>query len=324
MPELSTRRNLLIVALAAIAGLFLWSYWPTLEDLANRWSTEPTYSHGYLVPFFAATLLWMRREKLRGQTLAPSVWGLVFGLVALFMRMGSGYFALSSVDRFSIIPALVGLCIGLGGRPALRWAWPGIAFLIFMLPLPAGFDQLLSAPMQHLATIASAHVLQTLGFIAEVEGNVIVLSDSELEVVEACSGLRMFVTFCALTTAVAVLMKASWLRKLIIVLSAFPLAMLCNIARISATGVVQQTLGIQAAHIVFHDIAGWLMIALALALLFLELKTLAYLFVLDRAQRPASQLRDTLTDYGFIRPNAKRLRADVKGPVTPASLAEVK
>src|SRR5207248_223028 len=115
-----------------------------------------------------------------GQTLAPSISGLVFGLIALFMRIGSGYFALSSVDRFSIIPALVGLCLGLGGWPALRWAWPGIAFLIFMLPLPAGFDQLLSAPMQRLATIASAHVLQTLGFIAEVEGNVIVLSDSEL------------------------------------------------------------------------------------------------------------------------------------------------
>lgn len=265
--------------LAVLLALVGWAYWTTLQDVARRWTFDPLYSHGWLVPAFAALLLWLRKDMLQGAVLHPSLWGLTVVAAAAAMRVVPLWFGFSVLDRYSLIPTLCGVCLAAGGWAALRWAWPAICFLVFMLHLPAGLDQWLANPLQRVATLASTNALQTLGFFAEAEGNVILLSDSELGVVEACSGLRMFVTFCAMTTAVAVLMKRSWIQKVIVVASALPLAMICNIARITLTGVVRETLGERMAQLVFHDLAGWLMIVLALALLGLEMFVLGKLFV---------------------------------------------
>lgn len=300
------------------AGLFLlfgWAYWSTLVDVKNHWDSDPLYSHGYLVPGFACVLLWLRKDMLKGQDLRPSYWGLLLVLLGAAMRIGPLYYGFTVADRYSILPTLAGLCVALGGWPALRWAWPGVAFLLFMLHLPAGVDQFLAVPLQRVATVASTNALQTLGFFAVSEGNVILLSGSELNVAEACSGLRMLVTFCAMTTAVAVLTQRSVLQRVILVASALPLAVVCNVARITATGAVQETFGQgRAAHLVFHDVAGWLMIALGLALLWLELAVLNRLFVRAGADgpvfaRPPASPAGAADPAGMQLPNALRLTA---------------
>src|SRR4051794_25147660 len=232
-----------VVVLLALSVVFLWAYWPSLLEVVRRWSVDPTYSHGYFVPVLAALILWARRDHLDTGRLKPNWWGLMLVVSGTVVRLASAYFAVYSPDRFSMILVLAGLCVGLGGWHAFRWAWPGIAFLLFMIPLPAGFDRLLAAPLQRITTVVSANVLQTLGFVAEPEGNVLLLGRGDLGVVEACSGLRMFITFCALATALAVLGRRSVAQRLVIVASAFPLAILCNVARITATGVVHETFG---------------------------------------------------------------------------------
>jgi exosortase len=267
------------ILMALVFGVALWSYWPTLLEMARRWSVEPAYSHGYVVPCFALLLLWARRDQLDRGLLKPSWWGLVFVLVATSIRLLAAFFAIHSPDRFSLIPIFIGICVSLGGWHALRWAWPSIAFLVFMIPLPAGLDRVLARPLQSLATLSSAFLLQTMGFVAEAEGNVIVLPGGELGIVEACSGLRMFMTFCALSTALAIVSSRSLIQRLLILASAFPLAMICNVVRITMTGIIHETLGAAAAQVLFHDLAGWFMIALALGLLLLELKFLSRLFV---------------------------------------------
>jgi exosortase len=266
------------IALVGLLAVFGWAYWTTFVDLERHWETDPLYSHGYLVPGFAALLLWLRRDLLKGQSFEPSVWGLVLVLIGAAMRVGPYWYGFSVADRYSILPTLAGICLGLGGPAVLRWSWPAIAFLLFMLHLPAGVDQWLAAPLQRVATTASTNALQTLGFFAVSEGNIILLSDSELSVEEACSGLRMLVTFFAMTTAVAILTRRSLLQRILIVVSCVPLAVVCNVARITLTGVVQETMGAEWAHRVFHDWAGWLMIVLGLALLWLELAVLGRLF----------------------------------------------
>jgi exosortase len=274
------------VAGLVLGAACLWAYWPTLAEMVRRWSNDPTYSHGYLVPFLAGLLLWSRRGQLTSAACTPSWWGLGLIVLATAARLASAYFTIYSPDRFSLLLVLAGLCVGLGGWQALRWAWPGIAFLFFMIPLPAGADRLLAAPLQRLATLGSTYVLQTMGFVAQAEGNIILLPGGELNVVEACSGLRMFMTFCALSVAVAMLAPRSTLQRVVIAASALPLALVCNIGRITSTGVVQETVGPDAAHVVFHDVAGWLMAVVAALLLLLELKVLSYVFVpVPKAQR---------------------------------------
>jgi exosortase/archaeosortase family protein len=125
-----------------------------------------------------------------------------------------------------------------------------------------------------------------MGFSAVAEGTTIVMDDVAIGVVEACSGLGMLVTFVAMAAAVAILVKRPWLDRVLLVLSSLPIALAANVVRITATGVLGQTLGAKWADLVFHDLAGWLMMPLALLLLGLEVWLLNRLLVLPAPEAP--------------------------------------
>jgi exosortase len=273
-------------ALGALALCLLWAYWPTFRAMAERWSDDPQYSHGFLVPVFALVVLWSRRAHFPRPPWRGSGWGAACLLAALLMRLAGGYLYLEPLDGLSLLPALGGVALLLGGRPALRWAWPAIGFLGFMLPLPFQIDTALAYPLRRLGTVASTYLLQTFGLPAFAEGNIIVLDGLRLGVVDACSGLGMLLTFFALATAVAILVQRPLADKLVLVASAVPIALLVNVARITATALAHHDLGVEAAHVLMHDLAGWLMMPLALVLLWLELRFLARLLPDNEAAGP--------------------------------------
>jgi exosortase len=264
----------MLAALAGLAGCIGWAYWPTLEDMAHLWVHNPQYSHGFLVPVFALFVLWSRRERYRLAHFRPSIWGLVLLVLATALRLGGAHVGLGFLEGPSLVVTLAGAILLLGGGAALGWTWPALAFLGFMLPLPYKVETALAQPLRAVATGMSTYALQTLGWPALAEGNVILLEDSRLGVIDACSGLGMLLTFFALSTAVALVVSRPSADRLAIVLSAVPIAVLANVARITATGVVSQTHGEEWAHLVFHDLAGVLMMPLALLLLWLELRLL--------------------------------------------------
>jgi exosortase len=276
-------------ALAAFAvplAVALWAYWPALTEAAQRWAHDPQYSHGYLVPGFAAVLLWLRRRKLTSTALRPCWWGVALLGGAALMRLAGTFFHFEWLDPISLLPSLAGGLLLVAGWAYLRWAWPAIAFLFFMIPLPYNVSGALARPLQLMATDASTFLLQTLGRPAIAEGNVILLNEVELEVVQACSGLRMLVVFFAMSTAVALLMRKPLWERLVVCASAIPIALLTNLLRITVTGVLHDTVGKEVADAVFHDLAGWLMMPLALAFLGLELKLLKHLLVEPPAAVP--------------------------------------
>ncbi|MHB1424364.1 MAG: exosortase/archaeosortase family protein [Gemmataceae bacterium] len=275
---------------AAVAGLLgaacLWAYWPTLAGLAHIWATDPQYSYGMLVPLLALILLWQRREKLRTVALRPCWYGVPILALAAAMQAAGAYYYSPWLEQMSLLAALGGLCLSLGGWALIgALALPG-AFLLFMVPLPGRFEKLLSGPLQELSTLASTNALQTLGFFAHAEGNVIILRDYELGIVEACSGLRMLMVFLTVSTAVALLIRRSLTQRLLIVASSLPIAVLCNVIRITATGILHETAGHEIAYRVYHDIAGLLMAPMTLAFLALELWLFSRLFV--PAEDPAA------------------------------------
>jgi exosortase len=168
----------------------------------------------------------------------------------------------------------------------LRWSAPAVLFLIFMIPMPYRMTIWLGFPLQQLATTCSTYVLQTLGQPAVAEGNTILIRDFQLSIVKACSGLSMLVTFFTFSTAVCLVVDKPFSDKLLILLSAVPIALAANVLRIVVTGLMYLYVSNQAATAVFHDAAGWIMMPLALALLGVELWVLKRLFV-DRRARPA-------------------------------------
>jgi exosortase len=310
---------------AAGLGLALaWVYWPTLVDLAGRWQTDARYSHGYVVPLFAVYLLYARRQLMgssRGQ-----LFGLVVLLAGLAARFAGTYLFIDWLSAISLLPCLAGAALLLGGWQALRWSWPAIAFLFFMVPLPFRLEIALSGPLQQIGTIASTYVLQTLGFVAFSEGNTIRLDDIHIGVVEACSGLSMLLIFFALSVAIVLVTQRTWQENVIIILSAIPIALVANITRITVTGILHQVAGHELAELVFHDLAGWLMMVLALVLLWLELRVLSWVLLKvphSRGRRrreadgePAS-IWTGLRNYlrALVRPLRRRRRRRYRMPV---------
>ena len=270
-----------------LAGL-LWAYWSTLSIMATRWAVDPMYSHGFVVPFVAGGLLWLRRDQFVGMSFTPSWWGLSLLLAGIGCRLGATHFYFEWFDALSLLPCLAGICLLTGGWPAIRAAWPAIVLLGFMVPLPFTLETAAAAPLQGFATKASTFLIQTLGYPAVAEGHSIAIADVTIDVAQACSGLRMLVVFVAAATATAFFSKRSNWEQLLIIVSAVPIALFGNVIRITATGVLHEVAGAAMADLVFHDLAGWLMMLLAVALLRCELWFLdqALVEVPDRERVP--------------------------------------
>jgi exosortase len=308
------RPSRLVLACAGLAGLaaLVWAFWTTLESTADRWAHDPQYSHGYLVPVFAVFLLWLRRERIRSAGVSPSWWGLPIVATGVALRLAGTYFASDWLDAIALVPCVAGLCLAVGGWTAWRWAWASVLFLAFMIPLPYRVSVALAEPLQRFATLASCFALQTLGLPAVAEGKVILLNDVRIGIVEACSGLRMLVVFFALSTGLGLVIQRPLWERLAIVLSAIPVALFANLVRITATGVLHETAGSELANAFFHDAAGWLMMPLALVLLWLEMKVLARLLI---ETAPAGPVRLGLAGG----PAPTRTRGAWKKPLPPSA-----
>jgi len=255
----------------ALASVIVIFFGDGIRLLAHRWANEPDYSHGFLVPPFAAYLLWYRRGLAKigsgGRWL-----GALLILVSAGLRLSAAYYAYPLADIAALLPCLAGAVLMLGGWSLLRWAWPSVAFLLFMIPLPGVLSERLSGPLQHVATVSATYALQTIGVPAASIGNVIHLSEEPpIMVVEACSGLRMLMCFMAITVGAAFVVDWGYLERLVIVLSGIPIAVASNVIRISSTGFVQEHFGAPVAERVFHDFAGWLMMPIACLIVAFEL-----------------------------------------------------
>ncbi len=269
---------------AALFALVVWSYWPSLVQMVERWSGDPQYTHGYVVPLFAAIVLWVRRDTFPAERLRVSWLGVPFLVVAGLLRLAGSFLAFRWLEAGSLLPTLIGISLLALGPAVTRWAWPVAAFLLFILPWPWQFDELLAHPLRRVATLASTYALQTLGVPALARGNIIVVNRLEIGVVEACSGLGMLMTFFALSTAVALVIQRSRFDKVVLFLSAVPIGVLMNVLRITVTVLLFQVASADLARVVFHDVAGWVMMPLALVVLWLELLFLGRLWrPMDRA-----------------------------------------
>jgi exosortase len=277
-----------VAVLAAALGTgLLWSYWPTFLRMADRWSQDPQFSHGYVVPAFAALVLWFRRKRFPAGPPQPTWWGLAFLVAAAAIRLIGSYFYLDGLDGFSLTPTAAGVTLLLGGWPLLRWGWPTLVFLVLMVPPPYHVELFVTEPLLRAAVAFSTYSLQTLGLPAIAEGNIIVIDEMKIGVLEACSGLGMLVTFAAIAAAVAFIVQRPAYEKAALFLSAVPIGVLMNCIRITATGVLYQLAGSAAAQAFFHSFAGWLMMPLAVAVLWLELRLFSALLIDTTPKGPA-------------------------------------
>ena len=253
-------------------------YWQVLQELSSDWWTNPDYSHGLVLPFVAFYLIWRRKEAYDQQPIAPSNFGLlvmVGGLGLLFLgELGAEYF----ITRVSLLVLLCGLILFFLGWGHLRIAAFPIAILLLAIPLPAVIFYQITFPLQLLASGLAAFLLEVSRVPVLREGNLIVLPNITLEVVEACSGIRSLFTLLTLTILYGYFLEKKMAIRFILIGLTVPLALFCNGLRIMGTGVLTQYVDPEAAENFFHLFSGWLIFLVALVSLLLIHRALAILW----------------------------------------------
>ncbi|OWK43572.1 exosortase/archaeosortase family protein [Fimbriiglobus ruber] len=269
----------LLWPLIPAVALVVWAFFPTFEFMYGKWVSDPQYSHGFLVPLFSAYVLWRGGlARLIGGGPWPIV-GCTILVAALGLRWLAGGLLFYQLDALALMMSLIAVTLAVGGVRMLKGAAPALLFLVFMVPLPYEIEQNVGAPLKLVATTASTYLLQTIGHPAIAEGNVILIDDVTLGVVDACSGLKMLMTFAAFAVGAVILLDRTRFEKLMILLGIVPIAIVTNVLRITATGVAYTMTQEKATLHFLHDLHGWLMMPLGLALLGLQLWALGRLVV---------------------------------------------
>jgi exosortase len=271
-----------VILLVVFTLLLIYAYWDTLATTSVAWQQE-LYSHGYIVPFMALGIMWVRRKAFESVPTLERWIGLAILIFAQAVRVFYSQFDMAPIDRLSFVVSLFGLFLMVGGWHLIKWAGPAILFLVFMFPLPSRIEVKLLGDLQTIAAKASTVVLQTIGVSAYLQGSRTITIpgvEQSMEVAEACSGMRMLTIFCAMSVAVVFFIDRPWWDKLVVLLSAVPIALISNITRITLTGLLFKTLpDSELMHRIIHDGAGYFMMVIGMGLLWLELSILGRLSV---------------------------------------------
>lgn len=265
------------IALAVVLGAVVAAYLPEITDLLDTWSENPDYTHGYLIAPVAVAILYQRWPGLSAAFSRPSLVGWLLVVAALALRTYCHETGRPWIEQVTLFPLIIGLALALGGWRLMRWAWPGLAYLIFLFPLPGWLNLSVSAPLQRFATICTTRLIRVTGLWVMSEGNVIHIGSHPLEVARACNGLSMLMSLAATITALVALVPMSTWRRVILLASIVPVALLSNVLRITVTAWCYYFFGAEVGEGYAHTWAGLLMMPLALALVGTEMMILSWL-----------------------------------------------
>lgn len=257
------------IAPSAIVGILLvLLYGHIALRLVGDWYTLPDFSHGFLIPPFVAYLLWDQRAVLRNIPVAPSwsgLWALAPGLFVLLVGVfGADLF----LSRASFVLLAIGLTWTLCGLKMLRQL--RFVFFVFFLaiPLPTLVLNQITFPLQLLASQLASALLPLAGVPVMRAGNVIQLASMQLEVAEACSGIRSLLSLFTLAVVYGYFLESSTWKRVVLALASIPLAVAANVVRIFGTGICVQYWSPDKAQGFFHEFSGWLMFLVSLACLY--------------------------------------------------------
>ena len=201
-------------------------------------------------------------------------WGLAC-LVAGVLLSGYGIWPGQNdyLKDLGMVLAVFGAALTLSGWQVMRIVWFPIAFLVFAIPWPELVYTKVALPLQFLAARVAVVTMNLAQVETYVEGTRIIISrpgeeDRVLEVAQACAGMRSLMTFLTAGGAVAFLFgqRPLW-QRLIIVVSAVPIAIGMNVLRVSGQGLLDVYVSEKFSEGFAHAFAGLVMLVPAFFLL---------------------------------------------------------
>jgi len=262
------------VKMMIIGGLFVYLFYNEIETIVCRWLTDSSWSHGFLIPLFSLYFIDQAKSKILNLQNKPNYLGLFFLICGiLFYPLNIIHFRYGYFRPLDMIATLGAIVLFLGGWRLVRYTWLPIAFLVFAVPLPSRYYVSLTMPMQKLAARVTTVLLNLVsGLEATVTGVVIDVIymgqrlDPPLNVAEACSGMRLLMAFLALGVAMAYLHYRPMWQRIVLLASTIPIAIFCNIVRVTVTGFIYILIHPRYAQGIYHDLLGMAMLPLAFGL----------------------------------------------------------
>lgn len=268
--EMKQQPNLILWGLLAISFALLGVIFYDGLSLMVAWWDRDEYSHGFMIPFVALFLLWQKYDELPSINGQGSWWGLVLLAFSLLMFLAGELATIYTVIQYAFILALLSLFISFFGWHFVKRSWAAFAYLIFMIPLPNFLYNNLSSELQLISSEIGVWVIRLFDISVFLEGNVIDLGAMQLQVVEACSGLRYLFPLMSFGFLIAYLYNGPFWLKALLFLSTVPITVLMNSLRIGIIGVTVEYWGIQMAEGFLHDFEGWVIFVGCLGVLFFE------------------------------------------------------
>ena len=253
-----------------------------LALMADHWLNRPEYSHGLLIPFIAAFLVWRRRAELT--TAAAGTWlgpvGVALGLgVWLLGRLST----IHAVSQYALVVMFYGVVIGFVGPRQFGKLWAPMLMLLLAVPLPAFLYNNLSSELQLISSALGVAAMRAFGISVYLSGNVIDLGHFQMQVVEACDGLRYLFPLMTLGFIVAYFFRAPVWQRVLVFVSSVPITIVMNSLRIAMIGVFADYGNTSLAEGLLHELQGWVIFMLSGTLLLAEAWLLVRVF--DRSAR---------------------------------------
>lgn len=257
------------IPFSIVAVLLCLLYYRVAIKLVYDWYTIPDYSHGFLVPFFAAFLIWDKRKTLSAIPVRQTWSGIVLVIFSIAVLILGVYGVELFTARMSFVLLLTGLVWTFFGWAMVKALRFPLLVLVLAIPFPAIVFNHITFPLQLMASRIASDILPVLGVPTLHEGNVIELPVMKLEVAEACSGIRSLMSLFTLAIFYGYFLEKTTKRRVILALASIPIAVAANVVRIVGTGLCVQYWDPDKALGFFHEFSGWVMFVVSLACLFL-------------------------------------------------------
>ncbi len=257
-----------------IALLFYYLFNNEIKNIVERWITDPSWSHGFLIPFFSLYFINQHKKEILNLRTKPNYLGLVFMLCAIvFYPLNIVHFGYGYLRPIDMIATLGTIVLFLGGWKLVKYLWLPVVYLIFAVPLPQRYYVAITMPMRMLASKVSTVLMNLVdGMDATANGVVIDVFyngqklEPSLNVAEACSGMRLLMAFLALGVAMAYLHYRPMWQRIVLLATTIPIAVFCNTVRVTVTGFIYVLGNPKYAQGIYHDGLGMMMLLLAFAL----------------------------------------------------------
>jgi len=275
------------VKIFVLGALFGFLFRGEIDGIVNRWVTDSSWSHGFLIPLFSLYFIDQHKQEILNLRTRVNYLGLLLLICGiLFHPFNIVHFQYGYLRPMVMIATLGAIVLFLGGWRLVKHTWLPIVFLVFAVPLPQRFYNGLTIPMRRWAAAVASGLLNLVPDLeASATGVVIDVFyrgqslEPALDVAEACSGMRLLLAFMALGVAMAYLHERQLWQRLVLVVSTVPIAILCNIVRVTATGFIYILIHPKYAQGIYHDMLGIAMLPLAFGMYGLLALFMSNLFV---------------------------------------------